>query len=431
MIDRIFKPAGSRVWRWRFREKPEDGKILDISLGTSEKSVAEKRRAEKRSKLQLERAGLIPPEKTVAAAQRSLALHLEDFIGVMRRNGKSEKYLANLEFRVGRLIKECPWNTAVEASADSFQMWLRLHPELAAKTSNDYLEAGRCFFNWMVKSGRFATNPLLSVEKVKVLKDKRRQRRAYSHDEMRRLLAAVPPDRRAVYMMASHTGLRRSELSALQWGDLFLDDEPPVVKVRASTTKNGKQVTIRLRPELVALLKPLRETEKPDEVIFKRFPRIERLRRDLKLVGIADVDEMGRHADFHSLRKTVGTNLAKAGVKRREVMDYMRLSDGRLADEIYTDINQLDTGAAVDLLPDYTSAPEKPASPIASLETGAEGHGASPDVTVDGGEETQKVLVKIDECHVLTLSVTMGQKDGNGGSGGARTRNLCRDRAAL
>ncbi len=430
MIDRIFKPKGSRVYRWRFREKPEDGKILDISLGTSEKSVAEKRQAEKRSRLQLERAGLIPQEKTVAAAQRNLALHLEDFLGVMCRNGKSDKYLANLEFRVGRLIKECPWNTAVDASADSFQTWLRLHPELSAKTSNDYLEAGRCFFNWMVKSGRFAANPLLAVEKVKVLKDKRRQRRAYSDDEMRRLLAVVPTDRQAVYLMASQTGLRRSELAALQWGDLFLNDEPPVVKVRASTTKNGKQVTIRLRPELVTLLKGLRATKAPDEIVFKRFPRIERLRRDLKFAGIAAVDELGRHADFHSLRKTVGTNLAKAGVTRREVMDFMRLSDGRLADEIYTDINQLDTGAAVEVLPDYT-APTKPASLLASLETGAEGQNASPAVTMAGGDKTQKVLVKIDESHVLTLSVTMGQKEGNGGSGGARTRNLCRDRAAL
>jgi hypothetical protein len=140
---------------------------------------------------------------------------------------------------------------------------------------------------------------------------------------------------------------------------------------------------------------------------------------------------MGHHADFHSLRKTVGTNLAKAGVKRREVMDFMRLSDGRLADEIYTDINQLDTGAAVDVLPDYTSAPEKPASLIASLETGAEGQDVSSAVTMGSGEQTQKMLVKIDESHVLTLSVTMGQKEGNGGSGGARTRNLCRDRAAL
>jgi hypothetical protein len=31
----------------------------------------------------------------------------------------------------------------------------------------------------------------------------------------------------------------------------------------------------------------------------------------------------------------------------------------------------------------------------------------------------------------IVQSITTGQKAGNGGSGGARTRNLCRDRAAL
>lgn len=49
MRDRIFKPKVSRVYRWRFRQTPKDGKILDISLGTSELRAAEKRRAEMRS----------------------------------------------------------------------------------------------------------------------------------------------------------------------------------------------------------------------------------------------------------------------------------------------------------------------------------------------------------------------------------------------
>jgi hypothetical protein len=60
MIDIIFKPKNSRIYRWRFRQKPEDGKIQDISLGTSELRVAEKRRLELRSEKQFERAGLIP-----------------------------------------------------------------------------------------------------------------------------------------------------------------------------------------------------------------------------------------------------------------------------------------------------------------------------------------------------------------------------------
>ena len=74
---------------------------------------------------------------------------------------------------------------------------------------------------------------------------------AFSGEEMCRLLAVVPADRKAIYLMAVHTGLRRSELAALKWGEFHLDAVMPFVQVRASTTKNGKPVTMRLHPEFV------------------------------------------------------------------------------------------------------------------------------------------------------------------------------------
>jgi integrase len=216
MINTIYKPNGSRIWRWKFRLCPEDGKIQDVSLRTSDKQVAEKVRGERLRENEHERAGFIPPKATRDAAQRKLSEHLQDFLGDMRRRGKSEKYLANIEFRVGRLITDCGWHTAKDATADSFQAWLRGHPELKDKTANDYLEAARCFFNWMVKIGRAGSNPLLAVEKVRTKGGKADEVRAFSDDEMLRLLA-VAGERRVVYLMAVDTGLRRSELGALKW----------------------------------------------------------------------------------------------------------------------------------------------------------------------------------------------------------------------
>jgi len=87
---------------------------------------------------------------------------------------------------------------------------------LKDKTANDYLEAARCFFNWMVKIGRAGSNLLLAVEKVRTKGGKADEVRAFSDDEMLRLLA-VAGERRVVYLMAVDTGLRRSELGALKW----------------------------------------------------------------------------------------------------------------------------------------------------------------------------------------------------------------------
>ena len=95
---------------------------------------------------------------------------------------------------------------------------------MSDKTSNDYLEAARCLFNWLVRLGRANVNPLLSVEKVKTKKGAAEEIRALSDDEMVRLLAAAG-ERKKVYLMAVHTGLRASELAALKSADLLLDAE--------------------------------------------------------------------------------------------------------------------------------------------------------------------------------------------------------------
>ena len=326
MIDCIYKPKGSRIWRWKFRQQPKDGKIEDVSLGTSDKQVAERRRAERLREKQHERDGLILPKPLREAAQKAISEHLDDFLGDMERLGKSGKYLANLKFRVGALICGCRWCTVKDVTADSFQTWRRGQTELAPKTANDYLEAARCFFNWLIKNGRVQANPLASVEKVRTDGRETRQRRAFTDEEMKALLSTAG-ERKPIYLMAVHTGLRRSELAALTWGDVRLDAVTPFVQVRASTTKNGKPAAMRLHPEVVAALAEIRGGSQPDELVFKRFPRIERFCRDVKKAGVSYKDGSGQFADFHSLRKTFCTNLAKAGVPSRIAMTLMRHSD--------------------------------------------------------------------------------------------------------
>ena len=227
--------------------------------------------------------------------------------------------------------------------------------------------------------------------------------------------------------MAVHTGLRRSELAALKWGDVHLDAVMPFVQVRASTTKNSKPAAMRLHPDVVKVMLEIKGDKQPDEPVFDRFPRIERFRRDLKKAGIPYRDGTGHFADFHSLRKTFGTNLANAGVPSRVAMALMRHSDRRLTDKIYTDENLLGTWSAFDALPNYTEAASQGASQILV----ANGQSESSAVTTNGGGKSNKTIATIDESHILTLPVTGSQNVENGGSGGARTRNLCRDRAAL
>jgi integrase len=138
-----------------------------------------------------------------------------------------------------------------------------------------------------------------------------------------------------IYLTAVHTGLRRKELKLMETDDLHLDAEQPFVNVRPSTTKNHKQAVIALHPDVVAELRKLPLV--PGKVFANALPKMETFKRDLRRAGIEFIDAKGRRADFHSLRHTLGTNLALAGTAPRVAMEAMRHSDIRLTTKTYTD----------------------------------------------------------------------------------------------
>ena len=347
---RIFRQKGRRIWRCRYRLDGET-KIKEVSLHISDKQVAQQRLNDLIREQEQEANGIIPPKPLRDAATRNLSEHLNDFVADLIAQGCSDKHIANINYRVRRLVEECRWTRVGDVTADSFLAW-RGRQAHAAKTINDYLGAISSLLNWMRKNGRVLQNQLSAVEPVDTTDSETRIRRAFTDDEMGRLIA-IAGNYGAVYLMAVCTGLRRSELAGLVWSDLTLDGAKPAVNVRKSIAKNNKDAIIPLHPDLVAALRAMRNGAGEEDPVFQRVPRIERFRRDLKKAGIEYMDAQGRVADFHSLRKTFGTNLHRKGVVPRVAMELMRHSDMRLTAKIYTDVNLLPTAEAIKSLPSF------------------------------------------------------------------------------
>ena len=378
MIAYVYRAKDERNWRGRYR-LDDEVKLTDISLRTRDKQVAEQRLRDMVRQKEREAVGLAIPKVLLDAAQRPLLDHLDDFVNCLNSLRRDDGYVSLIEFRVKKLATDCGWKTIGDITTDSYQQWRQRQTSLSAKTLNDYLEAARCFLGWLEKKGFTASNPLRSVEKVLIAGSETRHRRAFTDTEIKKLLA-VADKRKAVYTMAVYTGLRRSELGELEWGDVDLKANPPVVRVRASTTKNHKPTTIRLHDDVVEQLRLLKPSDvEVDAPVFHGIPRIERFRRDLKKAGVAYRDAQGAVADFHSLRKTFCTNLARMGVSSRVAMALMRHSDRRLTDKVYTDENMLATGAAVESLPSFgvatanrpaTHPPQKPPHVLVPVSSG-------------------------------------------------------------
>lgn len=178
-----------------------DFRITEVSLGTPDKQVAQKRLAEIVAEKERERAGIIAPKLQRESAQKPLAAHLTDFVADLYALGRSKAYVRHIESRVTRQLSECAWKHSGDVSADRYIAWRAAQKTIGPKTINEYLNAMSALLNWMMRQGRVETNPLAKVTKVDV-RGHQQKRRAFTDDELERLVEASPK-RRMLYLTAA------------------------------------------------------------------------------------------------------------------------------------------------------------------------------------------------------------------------------------
>lgn len=344
------KTVLDKNYRGRYRFDG-DYQTTDIALGTADKQVAEQKLRDIIKEEQMERAGLIAPKDQRIAAEKPLTEHLQDFLDDLVALGRSEVYLRLVRIRNKRLFKDCSWKFPKDIKSDKFIAWRAEQKDLSPKTLNEYLNALNALLNWMIKQQRIASNPVEHVSKIS-LRGRQQRRRAFTDDELQRLLA-VSEDRKLLYLTACYTGFRLNELRQLCWGDVHFDIDTPFIKARASTTKNGRDAIIPIHPQLLTELLEIRPLDaKANTPIFYIDTNPDRsFKRDLKEAEIERIDPLNRKVDFHALRYTFCTMLARNGASQRMAQELMRHSDPHLTAQIYTDVSQLPTFNAVSSLP--------------------------------------------------------------------------------
>ena len=172
-----------------------------------------------------------------------------------------------------------------------------------------------------------------------------RVRRALTADELSRLVASAGRGRGPAYLLAATTGLRRSELASLTWEDVDL--EAATVRVRAASAKNRREAVLPLPAGTVAVLGRLRGDEQlPTARVLRSVPNTTTMRKDLTRARIPVATPDGV-VDFHALRVTYGTLLARAGVSLAQAQKLMRHSTPVLTANVYVKLQMDDAREAV------------------------------------------------------------------------------------
>ena len=370
------------------------------SLGITEFQSANKKAQEFIQEKERETAGIIEPKLARDAAQRPLVEHLNDYesdLVTRGRAGRGGRGARLLKSRLVRLMSNAGWKYAGQITADSFIGWRNDQMKMAARTKNHYLQGMVSFLNWMERVGRIKSNPLKFVGKVDERGQTKRVRRAFTDEELRKLIEGSGL-RGIIYFTAARTGLRQEELKQLVWGDVRLDDKTPQIMVRAETAKNKTQEPVCLVPEIVEALKEYRPAHwsAKDLVFPKGIPRASRLKVDAERVGVAYKDEQGRYADFHALRYTWATFMRKHGISDNFARKQMRHQNIKQTDG-YTDEAQLPIYDAIKNLPRLEKYTQ-----IRAQILGQEGQNVVQRVATGEGTESEKTLVNERVCLGLT-----------------------------
>jgi len=315
------------------------------------------------------RASGVP--KHVIEAKRPLDDHLNAYKAYLRSKGNTADYVALCESRLRKVLSATKTTTLGELDGERIAATLatwrtRNRKPIGIGTSNHYVTAIKALSRWAWRERKLPDDPLAGLRKQNAETDRKRVRRPLTPTELETLTREAqqskrtyrgddwqftPTDRAMLYVVAAYTGLRAKECAALSKSSF--DFEAMTWTLPATATKNGKACTLPLSPALATKLQSWfvrlnREALFPGSwTTNNRRMAGKLLQRDLKRAGIAYVDDTGRCVDFHALRHTFITSLAKAGVHPAKAQRLARHSTITLTMDVYTSLDVDDLRDAI------------------------------------------------------------------------------------
>ena len=233
-------------------------------------------------------------------------------------------------------------------------------------TVNTYLKVLRVALGRAVKEQIIEKNPAALVDTLK--HRDRHQRRAFSMEELRRLLALASQDWQTMILVGLYTGLRMQDIANLTWANLDLAKQ----EIVTATRKTDRTQLLPLALPLARYLETLPTGDNPTQPLCpnlrgKSSSWLSNQFYDLMaaagLVEARDHQGRGRGRgrrrtlnaiSFHALRHTATSLLKNAGVSGPIAQDIIG-HESEAISRNYTHIDMATKREAVDKMPDVFS----------------------------------------------------------------------------
>jgi integrase len=321
--------------------------------------------------------------------------HLSDYRRILAAKGRHHRYVRQAISNCRRVLEAIGADRIRDIDAGHVELYLaELRGEgTGISTANNILTHLKGFTHWLVRTRppRWPHDPLAGLTLMNAETDIRRERRDLGEDEVWRLLAATRgnrggfrgltgEDRYWLYAVALGSGLRAGELASLTAESFRLDEATPVIQLEAQHSKRRRRDVQPIPRTLAEGIRGWLGTKGRGRPLWPgtwRGKAFRMIHRDLDMARDAWVneaagqterekreadpeflryeDDRGRTADFHALRHTYITSLARSGVHPRTAQELTRHHDIKLTMARYTHVRLHDLGQAVEELPLFVS----------------------------------------------------------------------------
>jgi integrase len=222
---------------------------------------------------------------------KALGELVDTFIKAKKRDEKSPRYLADLNSRLGRMVKDFgPDVRLATISTERVDDWLQ-GLGVGPQSRNHYRRTGHAFFQWAVKRRFAPENPFSGIDKAVVKRD---LPGIYNKEQMDQLFAKAGDDPELIAWIAlgAYAGLRPSEIKRLDWEDIHLKKR--VIDLSGSATKGGRRRLVKILDTLASKLEPIDKSS--GEIVGEYFDSSKQLRDLKEAVGFDWPHDVLRHS---------------------------------------------------------------------------------------------------------------------------------------
>lgn len=222
---------------------------------------------------------------------------------------------------------------------------------LHVNTQVYYYKMLRYCLNYAVSEELISANPMNKIKNEEKPHKHRTEREYLTIDELRKL-AQTPFYNgllKKAFLFSCFCGLRHSDIIALTWGDIEMDDDGNS-RLYIIQKKTKEAISLPLSQEAIKQL-PKREDAKEDDIIFKKLITLGRTNEILP--KWAEQAGIKKHITFHTARHTHATMLLTLGVDLYTVSKLLGHTNIQTT-QIYAKLVDESKKKAIDLIPNIT-----------------------------------------------------------------------------